>query len=190
MSLSLSLPAPVLSIHIAPLRGGGGPPWSGLGLPSPTSHHYHQGPSPSSPSHPPTTTTTTKSSPSFSHCSHSFLHRSQSFVRWGFCACVASCIVGYPRSGLVVLRAKSFFEVTETVKIDCRRTPHFHCVCFRGGTSAGVRLAQTKGLMVKSLHISLFFISLTLACTRFLFLCLLPPSPSHLFPLPPRNLEC
>ena len=31
------------SIYIAPLRGGSGQPWSGFGLPPPTSHDCHQG---------------------------------------------------------------------------------------------------------------------------------------------------
>ena len=61
---SFALPLFILSIHIAPLRGGGGQPWGGLGLPSSPSHLYPQGvriPLPSSPTsthsstHPPRT---------------------------------------------------------------------------------------------------------------------------------------
>ena len=59
-----------------------------------------------------------------------FVHPSQSFVRCAVSACVASIIVGSARSGVVAMCDKSFFKITEKVKRDCRRTPHFHCVCF------------------------------------------------------------
>ena len=74
-----TLPLFILSIHIAPLRGGGGQPWGGLGLPSSPSHLCPQGvpPLPFLPYihaliHTPTTNTTTKSPPSFPHDIHSF----------------------------------------------------------------------------------------------------------------------
>ena len=37
-----------------------------------------------------------------------------------------------PRCAVVWLlcATKSFFKITEKFKRDCRRTPHFHCVCF------------------------------------------------------------
>ena len=75
-----TLPLFILSIHIASLRGGGGQPWGGLGLPSSPSHLYPQGWEPPSPFlpyihaliHTPTTNTTTKSPPSSPHDFHSF----------------------------------------------------------------------------------------------------------------------
>ena len=86
ISLSLSLPPLVLSIHISPLRGGGAQPWGGSGSPSSTPHHHNLGRPPSlplslsslRPTHPLTHQVFTIISALL------LLRRSQSFVRLGF----------------------------------------------------------------------------------------------------------
>ena len=116
----LHAPLLILSIHIAPLRGGGGQPWGGLGLPSSPSHLYPQGVPPLPPlSLPPLHPRT---HPHTHHEHHhqvsSFiptrlpllLHQLQSFVRCVVSACVASFIVGWARSGLVALCDKIIFK--------------------------------------------------------------------------------
>ena len=135
-----TLPLLVLSIHIALLRGGGGQQWSGLGLPSSPSHLCPQG----MPSSPPllasthsSTNNTTKSPSSSPHYSYSFCTYHRGFVRCAVSARVASCECACGQfhcwlgtQWFWLLCATNHFQIADKVKRDCRRTPHFQCVCF------------------------------------------------------------
>ena len=136
----LSLPPLVLSIHIAPLRGGGGPSWGGLGLPSSTSHHYHLGvplslfphlpPPPPSPRH-------------HYHVDPTLSAPITKFRPLGF-MCVRGQFYRWLSAQWVVCAPTSFLKQSQkTLNMDCRSTPHLHCL-LSGGTSVGVRLAETQ----------------------------------------------
>ena len=128
-----TLPLLILSIHIAPLRGGGGAAmgWVSAAIIAISSLSPGDALSPLPYIHPLIHQQHHQVSSFIPTLRLLFLHLSQRF-RSLCCECVCGqfhCVLG-ARWFWLLCATNHFFKITEKVKRDCRRAPHFHCVCF------------------------------------------------------------